>query len=255
MALMTIQPPLPFAPVAGARPLGQVASMAEDADGGQIFLYGNLQWAWDAGDDAMRRMAAVKLADMKAASVREIAAGFGVTEDTLWRCHRALNSGGFPALVSTKRGPKGGSKLTEEVIVRIHELKATGLANTRIGAKVGVSEFSVRRALTLVPATEASPKADETSALGVAPSTRESSESVRGTIQEELPLLPAPTDRSTERVAASLGELPELAPVFAPAARVPLAGLFFALPALETTMLLPCAATVFTDLSHTGSTG
>ena len=45
MALMTIQPPLPFAPAAGARPLVQAASLVEDADGGQVLLYGNQQWA------------------------------------------------------------------------------------------------------------------------------------------------------------------------------------------------------------------
>ena len=250
MALMTIQPPLPFAPVAGARPLGQAASIAEDKDGGQVFLYGNLQWAWDAGDDAMRRMAAVKLWDMKAAPVGEIAAGFGVTEDTLWRWHRTLDGGGFPALSSTKRGPKGGSKLTEEVIARIHELKKTGLANTRIGVQVGVSEFSVRRALTLVSATDITPEPEDAPAPVLAPAAQEAAAAAEPFDQGDLPLLPAPTERNAERVAASLGELPELAPVFAPAARVPYAGMFFALPALETTMLLPCAAKVFTDLSH-----
>ena len=239
MALMTIQPPLPFAPVAHSRPIGQAVDMTEDEDGGQVFIYGILNYVWDAGDDAMRRMVAVKLWEMNAAPVAEIAAAFGVIEDTLWRWHRALDGGGFTALTSGTRGPKGGSKLTTEVIARIHELKKTGLANTRIGKQVGVSEFSVRRALTLVPATEATPEP----AAVLAPAAQSA-------VQGELPLLPAAADRNTERVAAALGELPELAPVFVPAARVPYAGMFFALPALETTMLLSCAATVFTYLTH-----
>ncbi|MFL4480040.1 putative transposase [Paeniglutamicibacter sp. ORCA_105] len=71
-------------------------------------------------------------------------------------------------------------------------------------------------------------------------------------VQEELPLLPAPIDRTIERLAVSVNktELTGVAPVFAPAARVPLAGMFFALPALETTSLLTSAATTFTDLSR-----
>ena len=100
MALMTIQPPLPFAAVANSRPIGQAVDMTEDKDGGQVFIYGILNYVWDAGDDAMRRMVAVKLWEMNAAPVAEIAAAFGVIEDTLWRWHRALDGGGFTALAS-----------------------------------------------------------------------------------------------------------------------------------------------------------
>src|SRR5665811_1470579 len=61
----------------------------------------------------------------------------------------------------------------------------------------------------------------------------------------DLPVLPAPADRDAERAAARWGQLPHADPVFAPAARVPLAGLLLAIPALEATGLLPCATTVF----------
>jgi hypothetical protein len=60
-------------------------------------------------------------------------------------------------------------------------------------------------------------------------------------VQEELPVLPAPADRTGERAAARAGLLPAAEPVFVPAARVPLAGLFLALPALASTGLLACA--------------
>jgi hypothetical protein len=61
----------------------------------------------------------------------------------------------------------------------------------------------------------------------------------------DLPVLPAPADRAGERAAARWGQLTHAEPVFAPAARVPLAGLLLAIPALEATGLLSCAATVF----------
>ena len=58
-------------------------------------------------------------------------------------------------------------------------------------------------------------------------------------------MLPPPADREAERAATRWGKLPHADPVFTPAARVPLAGLLLAIPALQTTGLLPCAATVF----------
>ena len=39
----------------------------EDADGGRVFLRGELVWAWDAGDTATRCLAAVQLWRVKAA--------------------------------------------------------------------------------------------------------------------------------------------------------------------------------------------
>src|ERR1019366_1626298 len=53
-----------------------------------------------------------------------------------------------------------------------------------------------------------------------------------------LPVLPPPADREAERAAARWGKL-------TPAARVPLAGLLLAIPALRATGLLSCATTVF----------
>ncbi|MCZ2405094.1 hypothetical protein IV498_18530, partial [Paenarthrobacter sp. Z7-10] len=63
-----------------------------------------------------------------------------------------------------------------------------------------------------------------------------------------LPVLPEPVARTGERAAARSGLLESAAPVFAPAARVPFAGLFLALPALEKTGLLACSTAVFGSL-------
>jgi transposase len=238
-----------------SHPIGLAVSMTEDQDCGQVFIHDTLGYAWDAGDEAMRRFVAVKLWQMKAAKVAEIASAFGVGEDTLWKWNRTLKLEGFAALASSKRGPKGGSKLTIEAIIRIHDLKKTGLTNTRIGMQVGVSEFSVRRALTLAPAPTNIPEpepveAPPAPALACAETPTRTVEPAAVAVQQELPVLPAPLDRTQNRLAASFGALNELPPVFAPAARVPHAGMFLALPTLESTTLLSCASKVFTDLSH-----
>src|SRR5699024_9864151 len=65
-----------------------------------------------------------------------------------------------------------------------------------------------------------------------------------------LPVLPDPVDRRGERALARTGLLDHARPVFAPAARVPLVGLFLALPALQTTGLLSCATEVFGALPN-----
>ena len=43
MALMTAQPPLPIAPVVGVE-IGAAVVLVEDADGGRVFLHGNLTY-------------------------------------------------------------------------------------------------------------------------------------------------------------------------------------------------------------------
>ena len=48
MSLMTAQPPLSLIP-GEARPIGAAAGIVEDADGGRVFVHGNLTFAWDAG--------------------------------------------------------------------------------------------------------------------------------------------------------------------------------------------------------------
>ena len=67
MAVMTAQPPLPLAPE-DARPVGAAAAIVEDDDGGRVFVHGNLAYAWDVGDAAARRFAAVSLMRIKAAT-------------------------------------------------------------------------------------------------------------------------------------------------------------------------------------------
>jgi hypothetical protein len=65
---------------------------------------------------------------------------------------------------------------------------------------------------------------------------------------DRLPVLADPADRSVERVLARFRLIDHAHPVFTPAARVPLAGLFFALPGLAATGLLDCAGGIYAGL-------
>ncbi len=244
MALMTAQPPLPVAPLVGVE-IGPAVVLVEDADGGRVFLHGNLAQAWDAGDEAGRRLAAVQLVECDAASAVEVAAGFGVGTVTVWRWRQARADGGVAGLVPAKTGPKGPSKVTDEVAARMVSRRAAGETLEQIAQALGVSEFAVRQGLKrlsrhqgsgsgVLPGAETTPEADPEAGLELSAPV--------------LPVLPEPVPRSVERGLARAGLLQQARPVFHPAARVGLAGLFLALPALEATGLVGCATQVYQGL-------
>ena len=93
MALMTAQPPLPIAPVVGVE-IGATVVLVEDADGGRVFLHGNLAYGWDDGDQTGRRLAAVQLVECGARRWLRWRPGSGLA--------RSLCGGGV------RRGPTAG---------------------------------------------------------------------------------------------------------------------------------------------------
>ena len=105
MTVMTTQPPLPLIPT-GATEIGAAAAMIEDEHGGRVFVHGHLAFAWDAGDTAGRRFAAVSLMRIKAATQVQVAAAFDTSPLTLWRWAQALSAAGVSALVPHRKGPR-----------------------------------------------------------------------------------------------------------------------------------------------------
>ena len=253
MTVMTAQLPM-FPAVDGeavAAPvvqIGQVVALVQDGDGGRVFLRGDLVDAWDDDDVAGRRWAAVQLARAKAAPLVAVAAGFGVDPLTVRRWRQSMDRDGIVGLVPVKRGPKGPSRLTPEVVARIRAGRADGMSKAALARAEQVAPSSVHRALA--PAPVAAGTADDTGAAvpEVAPEPADDVDVPAGVVSEATPVVPAPADRSAERCAARFGELEFAAPVFAPAGRVPLAGLFTAFPALAATGLLDSAKTVFGGL-------
>ena len=274
MTVMSTQPPLPLIPT-GATEIGAAAAMIEDEHGGRVFVHGNLGFAWDAGDTAGRRFAAVSLMRIKAATQVQIAAAFDTSPLTLWRWAQALSAAGVSALVPHRKGPRRASKLTPEVTATIAVLRGQGLSLRAIGERVAVSEASVRRALsdtdtepdtesdTNDPTTVSDETETETDTETDDSTTVSESESRAGALSEPVaepelgsvsggvvPVLADPVDRSAERVGAAFGLIPYAPPVFTPCGRAPLAGLLLALPALAATGLLDTAHTVYGELPN-----
>ena len=239
MARMLSQLPLPLLP-AGAAEIAPGVGLVAGEDGGLVTVHGLATFAWDAGDEAGRRLAAVQLVRLRAASQGQVAEAFGVDPATIWRWDQALAAGGVTGLVPARRGPKGPSKLTAQMVERIAGLDAAGASLREIAAATGVSTFSVRNALgrAVAGGRPAAPGGGGESA-GLDAGDDEVG-------RDAVPVLPDPVLRDGERALARWGLLGEgAAPVFTPGARYPLAGLLLALPALEETGLLGAAREVY----------
>ena len=241
MARMLSQLPLPLLP-AGAAEIAPGVGLLAGEDGGLVIVHGLATFAWDAGDEAGRRLAAVQLVRLRAASQGQVAEAFGVDPATIWRWDQALAADGVAGLVPSRRGPKGASKLTPELAARIAGLDAAGATLREIAAATGVSTFSARNALGRV-ASRRPAAADGVIAAESAVRDSGDGDADAGVL---VPVLPDPVPREGERALARWGLLGEGAvPVFTPGARYPLAGLLLALPALEGTGLLAAAREVY----------
>ena len=242
MAGMLTQLPLPLLPAGAAEIAPGVGLVTGEDGGGLVSVHGLATFAWDAGDEAGRRLAAVQLVRLRAVRQAQAAAAFGVDPVTVWRWDQALAAAGVAGLVPARRGPKGASKLTPQLAARIGELEAAGATLSEIAAATGVSTFTVRNALGRV-----GPGSQVPAAVGAGQdSVPDQRDGDPVAAAEPLPVLPDPVSRDGERALARWGLLGEGAePVFAPGARYPLAGLLLALPALEGTGLLQCARNVY----------
>ena len=240
MTVRLMQAPLPWLPE-GATEIAPGVGLASGDDGsGTVWVHGMATFCWEAGDDASRRLAAVQLAELKAATQKQVAAGFGTDAVTVWRWADAYRRDGLAGLLPEPKGPRGPSKLTPELTAEIRELRGQGLSQAAVAARCGVSSFAVRTALGTVGSRTAP------AAAGAEPAGQEARAGGDGREQEALPVLPDPVPRDGERALARFGLLGEGAvPAFTPGARYPLAGLLLALPALQQAGLLAAARQVY----------
>jgi len=264
VAAMLTQVPLPWLP-ADAEEIAPGVGVVTGGGSGVVWVHGLATFAWDRGDEAARRLAAVQLVRLRAATQRQVAVAFETDPVTVWRWDRALRADGVAGLVPARKGPRAPWKLTPELAGRIAELAAAGKKLAVIAAECGVSVFTVRTALGRVPARRAEDPAPAGEAPGEAPAGQEpaacepaapaaggpAAEDEPGGGADLLPVLPDPVAREPARALARFGLLGEGAvPVFTPGARYPLAGLLLVLPALEESGLLACARKVYGRLRN-----
>ena len=267
MAVMTAQPPLPLVPD-DACPVGTAAAIIEDDDGGRVFVHGNLAYAWDGGDFAARRFAAVSLIRIKAATQLEVAEAFAVKPATVRRWETRLTDAGLAGLLAERKGPKRKSKLTGDTVAAIRRLREDGSSYRAIAAAAGVSEGSVRNALTDTdteePCAPTGSDADLRTEPGIeveievraeedCPATISAAwviDTGAGAADAVVPVLADPAPRAAERALARFGLIPAAPPVFTRCARAPLAGLLLGLPALAGTGLLETAHATYGGLPN-----
>ena len=108
MARMLTQVPLPLLPRDAAEIAPGVGVVAGPDGGGVVWVHGLATFAWDAGDEAARRLAAVQLVQLNAATQVQVAEAFGVIPVSVWRWARALAGGGVAGLVPAAKRTAAG---------------------------------------------------------------------------------------------------------------------------------------------------
>ena len=109
---------------AGPLRVADGVDLVENEMGGVVVLWGMPTWCWEAGDVVGRRLAVVQLVETGAATRTEVAASFGVSNETARRWSRSYEEAGTEALGLQVKGPKRASKLTEEKRQEIRQARA-----------------------------------------------------------------------------------------------------------------------------------
>src|ERR1700693_5664518 len=107
MARMLSQLPLPLLP-AGAAEIAPGVGLLAGEDGGLVTVDGLGPFALGVGDEAGRRLAAVQLVRLRAASQGQVAEAFGVDPATIWRWDQALAPAGGAGLGPARPAAAGG---------------------------------------------------------------------------------------------------------------------------------------------------
>ncbi len=220
---------------------------------------------FDECDSLAEMHAMVMLVQQSWAMQKEVAKAFGCSERRVRRLQRRFETGGLSALARSKRS-KGRSRLSHSQRRTIPKLKAQGLSNYAVAARVGVSERTVRNVLRRIgwvePVAEQLRLEDgmsgaETKVSAVSAQVTENAGSAPAPVADQKVsdpgaelLLPStldsdPQDRVVDRTLAVFGLLDDAAPLFANATGVAKAGVLLAVPALVQTRLVELASEVY----------
>jgi hypothetical protein len=107
MARMLSELPLPLLP-AGAAGIAPGVGLLAGEDGGLVAVHGLAAFAWDAGDEAGRRLAAVQLVRLRAASRGQVAEASGWTRPPSGGGTRRWPAAGWPGGQAPAAGGEAG---------------------------------------------------------------------------------------------------------------------------------------------------
>jgi hypothetical protein len=254
----------------------------QEEDGMRVVrVGGTVVFPYHRDDKAAEALFVALAVDCGWAKVGELASALGISRVTVFRISRRYNEEGASAVGGRKRGPHGPrlGKARAEAIRRWHR---AGVSATEMGRRLGISRTPVLSALRRMGLPVAAPRGRqealplEAEAAGTidttvtAPETGAVVEPTSGA--EALPtreatgspdaepaqIKPAampttldtdPADRSVDRALAAMGLLEDAAPLFAPGAEVPKAGVLLAIPALVASGVFESAKATLSSLA------
>jgi len=119
----------------------------DEGDVRAVFVEQTPFLTYNRHDPVQQRFCAAQLVETGLVKPGQAAAAFEVHPKTLERARRQLRTGGVPALVPHKRGPKGRSKADGAVQRRIRELFEAGHSKRGIADRLGLCDGTVRSVL------------------------------------------------------------------------------------------------------------
>jgi len=219
----TILPLIPY----GASKITNFVSVLRDDERWTYFLGIHPIYFHKAQDLRMFRMVTAQLIDSGACRQVDVIKTFGVSKSSVIRSLKKLREGGAEAFFQQRRGHRGATVLTPEVLEKAQGLLNQSCSRYEAAEQLGIEKQTLRKAINQGRLLEAKPCSSAT-----AKSTRDlvDAASAGG--------LGTACTRVAERVLAAFGVL-DAAPVrFEASLDVPKAGVLCALPALLANGLL-----------------
>ena len=220
------------------------------------------------GDLMAEAHAMVSLVAGGLARQSEVARAFGVDERTVRRHEKRFEEGGLAALGRRRGFPKGRRRIRTSRLKMISGLKAKGLSNCEVAARLGVTEKAVRKQLarlgwkageTTQPELPLAGGSSDPKLSG--PARNSEGDRGAGGVSGSDPKLSGfsegepepsgfsldndPADRRMDRFLAHLGWIDDAVPMFRPGTRVPRAGVLLAVPALVATGVFAVADEIY----------
>ena len=174
------------------------------------------------------------------ASQADLCRAFGVTTISLKRAVKIFREKGAAGFYAP-RGSRGAAVLTPAVMEKAQQLLDEGNAVPNVAKELGIKPDTLGKAVAAGKLRKTKKKDTQSSTRDLATSSK--SERNREDVQASMGMA---ATNSIDRVAASIGLLGEVEPVFETALDIPQGGVLFALPALLANGLLMHAKKYFT---------